>query len=145
MSRFFSTFCYDKQFYNEFVCVCVCVCVCVTFVQSLSHIQLFGTPGTAALQAYLSFTISQSLLILIPLESVRLSNHVICGCPLLLLLQSSPTSGCFPMSWLFTSDGQSFGASVSAMNTQGWFPLRLTGFIFLQFKGHSGIFTSITI
>ena len=46
-------------------------------------------------------------------------------------LQSFPASGSFPMSWLFTSYGQSTGTSASAsvlpMNSQGWFPLRLTG------------------
>ena len=48
-------------------------------------------------------------------------------------LQSSPASGSFPMSQLFTSGGQSFGASASAsvlpMNMQDWFPLGLTGLI----------------
>ena len=52
--------------------------------------------------------------------------------------QSCPTSGSFPVSWLFTSDGQSIGASVSAsvfpMNIQGWFPIGLTGLISLQSK-----------
>ena len=54
-------------------------------VQSLSHVQIFVTPWTAACQASLSFTISQSLLKLIPIESVRPSNHPILCCPLLLL------------------------------------------------------------
>ena len=53
-------------------------------------------------------------------------------------LQSFPVSGSFPMSWLFTSSGQSIGASVSASvlptSIQGWFPLGLTGLI-LQSKG----------
>ena len=47
--------------------------------------------------------------------------------------QSFPASGSFPMSWLFTSHGQSIWASASAsvlpMNIQGWFPLGLTGLI----------------
>ena len=53
--------------------------------------------------------------------------------------QSFPASGSFPMSWLFASGGQSIAASASAsvlpMNTQGWFPLRLTGSISLLSKG----------
>ena len=53
-------------------------------------------------------------------------------------LQSLPASGSFLMSQLFTSGGQSFGASASAsvlpMNIQNWFPLGLTGLIFLQSK-----------
>ena len=55
--------------------------------------------------------------------------------PFSICLQSFPASGSFPMSWLFTSGGQSIGASASAsilpMNIQGWFPLRLTGLISL--------------
>ena len=48
-----------------------------------SHLQHFATPWTAARQASLSFTISQSLLKLMPIESVMLSNHLILCCPLL--------------------------------------------------------------
>ena len=54
-------------------------------VQSLSHVQLFVTPWIAAHQASLSFTISQSLLKLMSVESVMPSNHLILCCPLLLL------------------------------------------------------------
>ena len=54
-------------------------------------------------------------------------------------LQSFPASGSFQVSQLFASGGQSIGASASAsvlpMNTQGWFPLGLTGWISLQFQG----------
>ena len=64
-------------------------------------------------------------------------------------LQSFPASGSFPMNRLFTSDGQSIGALVSAidlpMNIQGWFPnLGLTDLISLQSKGLSRVFSSIT-
>ena len=59
----------------------------VAVVQSLSHVQLFVTPWTAACQASLSYTISQSLLKLISFESVMPSNHLIL-CSLLLLLPS---------------------------------------------------------
>ena len=54
-------------------------------VQSLRHVQLFGTPWTAAHQVSLSFTISQSLLKIMSVEWVRLSNRLILCCPLLLL------------------------------------------------------------
>ena len=54
-------------------------------VQSLSHVQLFGTPWTAARQASLSITSSQSLLKLMSIELVMPSNHLILCCPLLLL------------------------------------------------------------
>ena len=63
-------------------------------------------------------------------------------------LQSFPASGS-PLSQLFTSGGQSIGASASAwvlpMNIQGWFPLGLTGLISLQFKGFLRVFSSTTI
>ena len=53
-------------------------------VQSLSHVQLFATLWTAARQASLSITNSQSLLKLMSIESVMPSNHLILCCPLLL-------------------------------------------------------------
>ena len=63
--------------------------------------------------------------------------------------QSFPASGSFPMRWLFTSDGQSIGVSASAsiltMNVQGWFPLGLTGWISLQSKGLSRVFSNTTV
>ena len=62
--------------------------------------------------------------------------------------QSFPVSGSFQMSQLFTSGGQSIGASASAsvlsMNTQGWFPLGLTGLISLQSTGLSRVYSSTT-
>ena len=60
--------------------------------------------------------------------------------------QSHPASGSFPVSQFFTSSGQSIGASASAsvlpMNTQDWFPLGLTGWISLQSKGLSIVFSN---
>ena len=68
-------------------------------------------------------------------------------------LQSFPASGSFPMNRLFTSGGQNIGASVSAsasasvlpMNIQDWFPLGWTGWISLQSKGHSMVFSNTTV
>ena len=64
-------------------------------------------------------------------------------------LQSFPPSGCFQMSRLFASGGQSTGASASAsvlpMNIQGWFPLGWTGLICLLPKGLSRVFSSTTV
>ena len=60
-------------------------------VQSLSCVQLFATPWTAALQASLSFTISWSLLRLMSIESVMPSNHLILCHPLLLLPSILPS------------------------------------------------------
>ena len=63
--------------------------------------------------------------------------------------QSFPTSGSFQMSHLFASGGQSTGVSASAsrlpMNTQDWFPLGWTGWISLQSKGLSKVFSNTTI
>ena len=64
--------------------------------------------------------------------------------------QSFLASGSFPISQLFASGGQSIRASVSTlveypMNIQGWFPLDLTGFIFLQSKGRSRVFSSTKV
>ena len=55
-----------------------------TVVQSLSHVRPFVTPWTAAQWAFLSFTIPQSLLKLMSIESVIPSNHIILCCPFLL-------------------------------------------------------------
>ena len=60
-------------------------------VQSLSSVQLFATPWTAALQASLSFTISRSSLKLMFLKSVMPSNHFVLCCPLLLLPSIFPS------------------------------------------------------
>ena len=204
-------------------------------VQFLSHVWLFATPWTAARQASLSITNSQSLLKLMSIESVMPSNHLILCCPFLLLLQSFPASGSFPMSWFlcvwwpkywsfsfsisqfshsvmsdslrpyglqhtrppcpsstpwpwsnlcpssqwchptisssvisfsshlqsfpasrsfpksqfFDSGGQSIGASALAsvlpMNIQDWSTLRWTGWISLQFKGLSRVFSNTTV
>ena len=75
-----------------------------------------------------------------PTESVMLSNHLILCHPLLLLPSIFPRV--FPVSQLFTSGGQNFGASASAsvfpMNIQVWFPIGLTGLI-LRSKGFKSL------
>ena len=63
--------------------------------------------------------------------------------------QSFPASGSFQMSQLFASGGQSVGVSASTlvlpMNTQDWSPLGWTGWISLQSKGHSRVFSNTTV
>ena len=117
-------------------------------VQSLSHVQFFVTPWTAACQASLSITNSQCSNSC-PLSRwchLTISSSVVpfSSCP-----KSFPASGSFPMSQLFTSGGQSIGISASAsvlpMNIQDWFPLRLTGLIFLQSKRLSRVFSNTTV
>ena len=60
-------------------------------VQLLNHLRLFATPWSAACQASLSFTISRSLLKLMSIESMMLSNYLILCCPLLLLPSILPS------------------------------------------------------
>ena len=104
-------------------------------VQSLSCVQLFATPWTAACQASLSITNSQSLPKLISIESVMPSIHIIL-CRPLLLPSIFPSNRVFwnesalrirwPKCWSF-----SFNISPSS-NTQDWSPLGWTGWISLH-------------
>ena len=115
-------------------------------VKSLSRVWLFATPWTAARKASLSITNSWSLLNLTSIQSVMPSNHLILCHPLPLRLQYFPASGSFQMSHFFASGGQSIGLSASAsvlqMNIQDWFPLGWTGWIFLQSKRLSRVFSN---
>ena len=124
-------------------------CSYIVVVQFLSHVWLFDILWTAAHQASLSFTVSWSLLKLMSIESITLSNYLILCHPLILLPQSFPASGSFPVSWLFASDSQSIGVSASAsvlpINTQDWFLWGLTGLIPLQSKGLSMVFFNTTV
>ena len=103
---------------------------------------------TAACQASLSFTMSQSLLKLMSIEWCHPTYLILCR-SLLLLPSIFHSIRSLPVSRLFTSGSQSIGASASAsvlpMNIHGWFPLGLTGFISLLSKGLSGVFTTTTV
>ena len=112
-------------------------------VQLLSHVPLFATAWTAACQTSLSFTSSLSLFKLVSIESVMPSNHLILCCLLPSIFPSIRRS--FPMSWLFSSGGQSIGALASAppVNIQDWFPLGLTGLLSLQLMGWSSGWESV--
>ena len=118
-------------------------------VQSLSRVRLFATPWTAACQASLSITNSQSLLKLMSIESVMPSNYLILCHPLLLLPSIFPSIRVFQMSQLFASGGQSIGVSASIsvlpINTQDWSPLGWTSWISLQSKGLSRVFSNTTL
>ena len=120
-----------------------------TVVWSISHVWLFVTPWTAAHQASLSITNSWSLLKLMSVESwchptISSSVFPFSSCP-----QCFPASGSFPMSWLFASGGQSVralaSASVLLMNIQDWFPFGLTGWISLQSKRLSRVFSNTIV
>ena len=98
-------------------------------VHLLSRVWPFVTPWTAALQASLSFTISQKLLKLTSIESVMPSNHMVLCRTFSSCLWSFPASGSFRTSVFFASGGQSIKAlaSVLPMTIKGWLPLGLTG------------------
>ena len=114
-------------------------------VQSLSHVQHFATPWIAAHQASLSITNSKPM----PIESVMPSSHLILCRPLLLLPSIFPSIRVFsnestlhmrwPKYW-------SFSFSISPSNEhQDWSPLGWTGWISLQSKGLSTVFSNTTL
>ena len=123
--------------------------VTISSVQSLSHVWLFATPWIAARQASLSITNSRSSLKLMSIKSVMPSSHLILCHPLLLLHPTLPASESFPMSQLFAWGVQSTGASASASflpkKSQGWSPSEWTGWISLQSKGLSRVFSNTTV
>ena len=118
-------------------------------VQLLSHVWLFETPWTAAARpprplptpgVYSnSCPLSQWCHPTILSSVVPFSSH----------LQSFPVSGSFQMSQFFTSGGQSIGVSASTsvlpINIHDWFPLGWTGWISLQSKGLSRLFSNTTV
>ena len=118
-------------------------------VQSLSRVQHFVTQWTAACQVSLSFTISQSLLKLMSVESVMASNQLILSPTSPPALIPSQHQGLFQ--WVNSSHevakilGVSALASFLPKNTWGWSPLELTGWISLQSKGLSRVFSNTTV
>ena len=118
-------------------------------VQSLSCVWLFLTPWIAAHQASLYITNSQVHSNSRPSSQwchPAISSSVV---PFSSRLQSLPESESFPVSQLFAWGGQSTGVpaleSFLPKNTQGWFPLEWTGWISLQSKGLSRVFSNTTV
>ena len=105
-----------------------------------SRVWFFATPWIAAHQASLFITNLRSPHKPMSIELVMPSNHLFLCCPLLLLPSIFPS---------LTSGGQNIGVSVSTsvfpMNTQDWYPLGWTGWIFLQSKGLSRVFSNTTV
>ena len=109
--------------------------IVVVTVQSLSPVQLFATTWTAAHQTPLSFTISQSLLKLMSIESVMPSNPLIFYCPLLLLPSIFPSifQGLFQWVWIL----HQVSFSISPSNEySGLIPFRLDYFDLLAVQGN---------
>ena len=114
-------------------------------VQTLNRVWLFVTPRPT----FLSITNSRACSNSCPSSQwchPTISSSVI---PFSSCLHSSPASGSFHMSQLFTSGGQSIGVSdsesVLPMNIQDWFSLGWTGWISLQSKGLSRVFSNTTV
>ena len=118
-------------------------------VQSLRHVWLFATPWIAARQACLSITNSRSSPKLMSIESVMPSSHLILCRPLFLLPPIPPSIRVFSndsnlrMRW---PKYRSFSFSNKLpKNTQDWSPLEWTGWISLQSKGLSRVFSNTTV
>ena len=107
---------------------------------TLHDLMNMSVPGS------LSVTVSQSLLRLMPIESVMPSNHLILYHPLLFLPSIFPSIRVFPNEWTHPIRWPMFGASASALvlpkNIQDLFPLGLTALISLQTKGLSRVLSS---
>ena len=123
--------------------------VLVVIVQSLSHVWLFVTLWTVACLASLSFTVSQSLLKLMSIELVMLSNHFILCHPLFLLPSILPSirdfsnelAACirWPKYW-------GFSFSISPSNEySGWIPFRIDWFYLFAVQGPFRIFSNTII
>ena len=115
----------------------------------LSRVRLFATTRTAAHQASLSITNSQSLPKLMVIESVMPSNHILLCCPLLLLPSIFPSIRVFSnesalhLSW---PKNWSFSYNIHpSMNTQDCSPLGWTCWMSLQSKELSRVFPNTTV
>ena len=118
-------------------------------VQSLSRVPLFATPWITACQASLSITNSRSSPKFMSIESVMPRNHLILCRPLLFLPSIFPSIRVFSNESALCSSGQSIGVSASAsvlpVTIQDWFPLVWAGWISLQSKGLSRVFSNTTV
>ena len=116
----------------------VCFYRILSSVQSLSHVWLFATSWSEALQASLSSTNTQSLPKLMSIELVMPSNHLILCNPLLLLPSIFPSIRVFQMSQLFTSGGQRLEFQLqyqSSNEYSGLIPLRIDWFDLYAMQG----------
>ena len=126
-----------------------CLPVVFSSVQLLSRVRLFVTPWIAARQASLSITSSWSPPKLMSIESVMPSSHLILCHPLLLLPSIFHSIRVFSKESVICiwrpKIGSSASASVLPINTQDWSLLGWTGWISLQSKGLSRVFSNTTV
>ena len=130
------------------ICIYTRSCT-VSSVQSLNRVWLLVIPWTTESQASLSITNSQSLPKLMFTESMMPSSHLILYCPLLLLPPIPPSIRVFsielalhmrwPKYWSYSFN------IILPMNTQDWSPLGWTGWISLQSKALSRVFSNTTV
>ena len=118
---------------------CCCSCLVAKLCSTLCDPMDGSTPGFPVLYYLLEFSqihVHEWCYLTISSSATSFSSFT----------QSFPTSGSFPMSWLFPSGSQSIGTltSVLPMNNQGWFLLGLTGLI-LNSKGLSRVFFNTTV
>ena len=125
----------------EFPCF---LCDPISSVQLLSHVWPFVTPWTVAPQASLSIANSWRSPKHMSIESVRPSDHLILCRPLLLLPSIFLSIRVFSNQSV-QSIGVSASASVLPMNIQDWSPLGWIGWISLQSKGPSRVFSNTTL
>ena len=111
-------------------------------VQSLSRVPLFATPWITARQASLCITNFQSSPRLTSIESVMPSSHPILCRPLLLLPPIPPSINESTLHMRWPKYGVSALASFLPKKSQGWSPSEWTGWISLQSKGHSRVFSN---
>ena len=118
-------------------------------VQSLSHVRLFVTHGLHLARFPRPSPSPGACSNSCPLSRWCHPTISSSAVPFFSCLQSFPESGSFPMSQFFASGGQSIGVSASAsvlpMNIQDWFPLGWTGWISLQSKGLSRVFSNTAV
>ena len=124
----------------------VCWCYCDPVTKScltLCRVSMdCNTPDFPVLHYFLEFSQTRVYWVEDAIQPISSSVIPSSSCP-----QSFPVSGCFSVSQLFASSGQSIGVSVSVLpvDNQGWFPLGLTGLISLISKGLSRVFSNTTV
>ena len=113
---------------------------CLTLCNPMNR----STPGLPVHYQLPGFTQTHVHRVGDPIQAISSSVIPVSSCP-----QSLPASESFPVSQLFTWSGQSTGVSASASflpkNTLGWSPLEWTGWISLQTKGLSRVFSNTTV